>query len=246
MQPNGDFESHQSSFLAAHSAFEGRLPLNADGLSLDAGQDNLSTMRSSLHAMESIAAHSDDTAELSRRQRVIAEAREKLQASAQSIQSAMHPVNPLHSNSEGDFASYERRLLDAAASTERQTAGWAAAKEQIHQTESIGEEILGNLSRQRETVYLASGVTDEAHGALGQANRIMAQMRRKIRQNKFLVYVIMGALGLLILITLYLRAKQGRRYERYTEPPRGVPAKDLDPVLPEEVSGAPVEMLDAE
>ncbi|KNH07145.1 squalene synthase [Perkinsela sp. CCAP 1560/4] len=110
--------------------------------------------------------------------------------------------------------SYQDRLRKNAYAIQEQGNGWQAAKENILHTERVGDDILNNLSRQRETVLLASGITEDSHHQIGNATRLMRRIRRKLRENKIFLWLLMISLGLLIFVTLYIRAF------RYGRPPR--------------------------
>uniref|UniRef100_A0A8C4NGH8 Vesicle transport through interaction with t-SNAREs 1A n=2 Tax=Eptatretus burgeri TaxID=7764 RepID=A0A8C4NGH8_EPTBU len=68
------------------------------------------------------------------------------------------------------------------------------------ETEAMGRDILGNLSRDRETMQRARERLRETDAGLGQGSRILTSMMRRAMQNK----VILIGIGLLAIVVISL------------------------------------------
>ncbi|KAF7640442.1 t-SNARE coiled-coil homology domain-containing protein [Meloidogyne graminicola] len=92
------------------------------------------------------------------------------------------------------------------ANTERLDAGTRKLQncERITiETEQIGEQVLGNLSLQRETLTRNRDRMREANSDLGRSNRILSQMIRRVIQNRLVLLVVFVVLMFSLLYLVY-------------------------------------------
>ncbi|CAK5071488.1 unnamed protein product [Meloidogyne enterolobii] len=71
------------------------------------------------------------------------------------------------------------------------------------ETEQIGEQVLGNLSLQRETLTRNRDRMREANSDLGRSNRIVSQMIRRVIQNRLVLLVVFVVLMFSLLYLVY-------------------------------------------
>uniref|UniRef100_A0A1I8B2K6 t-SNARE coiled-coil homology domain-containing protein n=1 Tax=Meloidogyne hapla TaxID=6305 RepID=A0A1I8B2K6_MELHA len=71
------------------------------------------------------------------------------------------------------------------------------------ETEQIGEQVLGNLSIQRETLTRNRDRMREANSDLGRSNRIVSQMIRRVIQNRLVLLIVFVVLMFSLLYLVY-------------------------------------------
>lgn len=93
------------------------------------------------------------------------------------------------------------RLLANNERIGRGTERLAAAHETVIDMENTGNAILGDLSKQRETLRHAQGTLRFAAEGLDSSRRLLTQMARRAAMNKLSLYVIIAILlGMLLLL----------------------------------------------
>ncbi|TMS39048.1 hypothetical protein L596_005638 [Steinernema carpocapsae] len=73
----------------------------------------------------------------------------------------------------------------------------------VIETEQVGNEILGNLSSQRETISRARERMREADVDLTRSNKVLSQMIRRVIQNRLLLLIIAVFMMICLMYIIY-------------------------------------------
>ncbi|XP_063853054.1 vesicle transport through interaction with t-SNAREs homolog 1A-like [Scylla paramamosain] len=108
--------------------------------------------------------------------------------------------------SAGLSAGEEQRqaLLDNTETLERTSARLTQGHKIALETEHIGAQILNDLHGQRQTLSHARQRLRETDSDLDQSSRVLGSMLRRTLQNRFVLYVAVGAVVVVILIAIYV------------------------------------------
>ncbi|XP_075468002.1 vesicle transport through interaction with t-SNAREs homolog 1A isoform X5 [Ascaphus truei] len=98
---------------------------------------------------------------------------------------------------ETDFRAH---LLDNTERLERSSRRLEAGYQIAVETEQIGQDVLENLSQDREKIQRARERLRETDANLGKSSRVLTGMLRRVIQNRVLVVI----LGIIILFTIVL------------------------------------------
>jgi len=74
------------------------------------------------------------------------------------------------------------------------------------ETESIGADVLNNLSRQREVISGARSRLREADEEVSESSRVLSRMLRRTLQNRLFLFLVVGVLVIIIAISIYMFA----------------------------------------
>ncbi|KAK8379869.1 hypothetical protein O3P69_019698 [Scylla paramamosain] len=112
--------------------------------------------------------------------------------------------------SAGLSAGEEQRqaLLDNTETLERTSARLTQGHKIALETEHIGAQILNDLHGQRQTLSHARQRLRETDSDLDQSSRVLGSMLRRTLQNRFVLYVAVGAVVVVILIAIYVEIIQ--------------------------------------
>jgi len=118
-----------------------------------------------------------------------------------------------------DFLAYEdsgvddqkTRLLDNSErlenSSRRLDVGYRVATE----TEKIGQDILDNLHRDRETLTRSRQRLREGNANIGKSSRVLTSMMNRIMQNRLIMLLTMMSVVVMIVVFIYLSIKKHNR-----------------------------------
>lgn len=102
------------------------------------------------------------------------------------------------------------RLLDNTERLERSNKRLEAGYRMAVETEKIGQEVLDNLQRDRETITRTRGRLREGDDNLGRSSRILSSMTRRIIQNRLVSLGIMIVMLIVIIVVIYFIATRHR------------------------------------
>ncbi|XP_045113971.1 vesicle transport through interaction with t-SNAREs homolog 1A-like isoform X2 [Portunus trituberculatus] len=108
--------------------------------------------------------------------------------------------------SAGLSAGEEQRqaLLDNTETLERTSTRLVQGHKVALETEHIGAQILNDLHSQRQTLSHARQRLRDTDSDLDQSSRVLGSMLRRTLQNRFVLYVAVGAVVVVILIAIYV------------------------------------------
>ncbi|XP_078486116.1 vesicle transport through interaction with t-SNAREs homolog 1A-like [Ciona intestinalis] len=96
------------------------------------------------------------------------------------------------------------RLLDNTERLENSSRRLEVGYRVVMETEKVGQDILDNLQRDRETISRTRQRLRDGDANLGKSSRIVSGMMRRIIQNRLLTFLIMGVLIIVIIIIIYV------------------------------------------
>ncbi|XP_064457384.1 vesicle transport through interaction with t-SNAREs homolog 1A-like [Ornithodoros turicata] len=114
----------------------------------------------------------------------------------------------LFGDSEGLSTSERQCLLDNTESLERSTNKLKAGHRLAIETEQIGAAILTDLSAQRDTIKRAREKLKETDHDIGKSSHVLTGMIRRALQNKFILYIVVGAVLLVIVLCIYFSVRR--------------------------------------
>ncbi|KAM6951226.1 vesicle transport through interaction with t-SNAREs homolog 1A isoform 1-T1 [Aplochiton taeniatus] len=98
-------------------------------------------------------------------------------------------------------------LLDNTEKLERSSRRLEAGYQIAVETEQVGQEILSNLSTDREKIQKARERLRETDANLGKSSRILTGMLRRIIQNRVLVFILGAIIVLTIVLAIYFNLR---------------------------------------
>ncbi|XP_025058916.1 vesicle transport through interaction with t-SNAREs homolog 1A isoform X1 [Alligator sinensis] len=98
-------------------------------------------------------------------------------------------------------------LLDNTERLERSSRRLEAGYQIAVETEQIGQEMLENLSHDREKIQRARERLRETDANLGKSSRILTGMLRRIIQNRILIVILAIIIILTILMAIYFSVR---------------------------------------
>ncbi|KAK2172739.1 hypothetical protein NP493_934g00000 [Ridgeia piscesae] len=121
----------------------------------------------------------------------------------------VHSREELLGMEEGHQSEDQRaRLLDNSERLERVGKKIDHGYRTCIETEQIGEEILGNLHSQRETIQRSRNRLRDTNEALGQSSRVLSGMMRRMIQNRIFLVALSVALVIIIGVALYFATRR--------------------------------------
>jgi len=135
----------------------------------------------------------------------------RLDAEAKNILSATYAERAVRDELFDDDAS--SRLLNddkrqqMMSNLERMDGGSRKLEEAYRvsrETESIGAEVLNNLSRQREVISGARTRLREADEEVSESSRVLSRMLRRTLQNRFFLLAVVAVLVIIVAISIYV------------------------------------------
>jgi len=110
-----------------------------------------------------------------------------------------------HLEGNGDLESDQRtRLLDNTERLENSSRKLEIGYKVATDTQKIGEDILNNLSRDRETLERSRQRLREGDASLGKSSRILTAMARRIVQNRAITFAVLFIIGIVMIVVVYL------------------------------------------
>lgn len=98
------------------------------------------------------------------------------------------------------------RLLDNTERLERSTRRLEAGYRIAVETEKMGQEVIDNLHRDRETIQRTRTRLREGDDNLGKSSRVLNSMMRRIIQNRLLTFLIIIVMLVVIIVVIYFVA----------------------------------------
>ena len=102
----------------------------------------------------------------------------------------------------GDDAGEHSRMLAANERLGQGTDRLRDAHQVTLDMENTANSILGDLSRQRETIMHAKGTLRYASEGLESSKRVLSQMARRAAMNKYTMWIVIGLLIVMVLLLL--------------------------------------------
>eukprot|EP00759_Apiculatamorpha_spiralis_P012728 PhF_6_TR19657/c0_g1_i2/m.28686/K08493/VTI1; vesicle transport through interaction with t-SNAREs 1 len=193
-----------------------RISIQAD---VDDGTKNLfaSSVQDNLNKLKEILRHMDtevnDISEPTRsqcRQKIQNYKREyhSLEKEVQRAKTAQQreSLKPASSSDQEMTADAQRRrMLNTTKGMEEQSHMIAQSRRLVAETEDTGAAILGNLSKQRETIARATETARDTNAEVARARRLLNQMFKTALQNKIIMISIIVVLVLVIFLIIYFK-----------------------------------------
>ncbi|CAK8672039.1 unnamed protein product [Clavelina lepadiformis] len=104
---------------------------------------------------------------------------------------------------DGDTDDQRARLLDNSERLENCTRRLEVGYKVATETERIGQDILDNLHKDRETITRTRQRLKEGDANLGKSSRILSSMTRRIIQHRLLMFAIIAFMVIVIIIAIY-------------------------------------------
>lgn len=104
--------------------------------------------------------------------------------------------------------SQRAHLLDNTEKLERSSRRLEAGYQIAVETEQVGQEILENLSHDREKIQRARERLRETDADLGKSSRILTGMLRRIIQNRILLFVLGAVILFTIILAIYFSVRR--------------------------------------
>ncbi|NXL23638.1 VTI1A protein, partial [Setophaga kirtlandii] len=109
---------------------------------------------------------------------------------------------------DGNSSENQRaHLLDNTERLERSSRRLEAGYQIAVETEQIGQEMLENLSHDREKIQRARERLREADANLGKSSRILTGMLRRIIQNRILIVVLAVIIIFTTMMAIYFSVR---------------------------------------
>ncbi|XP_078245662.1 vesicle transport through interaction with t-SNAREs homolog 1A isoform X4 [Pogona vitticeps] len=109
---------------------------------------------------------------------------------------------------DGNSSEIQRaHLLDNTERLERSSRRLEAGYQIAVETEQIGQEILENLSHDREKIQRARERLRETDANLGKSSRILTGMLRRIIQNRILIVILGIIVVLAVIMVIYFSVR---------------------------------------
>eukprot|EP01061_Rhynchopus_euleeides_P043973 TRINITY_DN7688_c0_g1_i1.p1 TRINITY_DN7688_c0_g1~~TRINITY_DN7688_c0_g1_i1.p1 ORF type:complete len:207 (+),score=69.57 TRINITY_DN7688_c0_g1_i1:119-739(+) len=107
-----------------------------------------------------------------------------------------------HEDSRDEPTDMARVVASQNTRIDRQGDKIAQARQIVAETERTGEDVVMNLRRQGEQMEQTMETLDTTNSKLTAARQLVGKLRRRVIQNKILLYSIIGALILMIVILI--------------------------------------------
>lgn len=95
------------------------------------------------------------------------------------------------------------QLLSNTETLERSTRKLQESYQICVETEQIGNEVLGNLETQRDTINRARDRLRETEEDIGQSSKVLSAMIRRVIQNRALLMIVLAFLLIFVGLTIY-------------------------------------------
>ncbi|KAG7160793.1 vesicle transport through interaction with t-SNAREs homolog 1A-like [Homarus americanus] len=103
----------------------------------------------------------------------------------------------------------QQSLLDNTESLERTSTRITQGSKIAVETEHIGAQILNDLYSQRQTISHARERLRETDADLDQSSRVLNTMLRRVLQNRFILYTVLGIVAIVIIFAIYYSVSNG-------------------------------------
>ncbi|XP_039273078.1 vesicle transport through interaction with t-SNAREs homolog 1A-like [Styela clava] len=107
---------------------------------------------------------------------------------------------------DGSTNDQRTRLLDNTERLERSTRRLEAGYRIAVETEKIGQDVIDNLHRDRETIGRTRTRLREGDDHLGKSSRILNSMTRRIIQNRLITFGVVIFMLIVIIVVIYFVA----------------------------------------